>query len=32
VSEGMVIAAGPGAPDIFLLGVDEGAQDGMRIK
>ncbi|HCH62300.1 MAG: methionine--tRNA ligase [Deltaproteobacteria bacterium] len=32
VSEGMVIAAGPGAPDIFLLGVDNGALNGMRIK
>lgn len=32
VSEGMVIAAGPGAPDIFLLGVDDGATNGMRIK
>jgi methionyl-tRNA synthetase len=32
VSEGMVIAAGPGAPNIFLLGVDEGADNGMRIK
>lgn len=32
VSEGMVIAAGPAAPDIFLLGVDEGAANGMRIK
>jgi len=32
MSEGMVVAAGPGAPHLFLLGVDEGAQDGMRIK
>jgi len=32
VSEGMVIAAGPGPVDIFLLDVDEGAEDGMRIK
>ncbi len=32
VSEGMVIAAGPGAPNIFLLGVDDGADNGMRIK
>jgi methionyl-tRNA synthetase len=32
VSEGMVIAAGPAAPDIFLLDVDDGAQNGMRIK
>ena len=32
VSEGMVIAAGPGAPELFLLGVDDGAENGMRIK
>jgi len=32
VSEGMVLAAGPGGQDIFLLSVDHGAQPGMRIK
>ena len=32
VSEGMVIAAGPGGKDIWLLSPDDGAQPGMRIK
>ena len=32
VSEGMVIAAGPGGKDIFLLSPDSGAEPGMRIK
>ena len=32
VSEGMVLAAGPGGEDIFLLSPDEGAQPGMRVK
>ena len=32
VSEGMVLAAGPGGEDIFLLSPDEGAQAGMRVK
>ncbi|MCC7515896.1 MAG: methionine--tRNA ligase [Pseudomonadales bacterium] len=32
VSEGMVMAAGPGGKDIFLLTPDSGAQPGMRIK
>ncbi|HNP36157.1 MAG TPA: methionine--tRNA ligase [Woeseiaceae bacterium] len=32
VSEGMVLAAGPGGADIFLLGPDEGAEAGMRVK
>ena len=32
VSEGMVLAAGPGGEDIFLLSVDEGAKPGMKIK
>ncbi len=31
-SEGMVLAAGPGGEDIWLLGVDEGAKPGMRVK
>jgi len=31
-SQGMVLAAGPGGEDIFLLGVDSGAEPGMRIK
>ena len=32
VSEGMVVAAGPGGKDIWLLSPDSGAQPGMRIK
>lgn len=32
LSEGMVLAAGPGGSDIFLLSPDEGAQPGMRVK
>lgn len=32
VSEGMVLAAGPGGSDIFLLSADEGATPGMRVK
>ncbi|MGL6193410.1 MAG: methionine--tRNA ligase [Thermoguttaceae bacterium] len=31
LSEGMVVAAGPGGKDIFLLAPDEGAQPGMRL-
>lgn len=32
ISEGMVLAAGPGGKDIFLLTPDNGATPGMRIK
>ncbi len=32
VSEGMVLAAGPGGADIFLLSPDDGAEPGMRVK
>jgi methionyl-tRNA synthetase len=32
VSEGMVLAAGPGGEDIFLLAPDKGATPGMRVK
>jgi methionyl-tRNA synthetase len=32
VSEGMVLAAGPGGSDIFLLSPDDGAKPGMRVK
>jgi len=32
VSEGMVLAAGPGGKDIFILAPDSGARPGMRIK
>ena len=31
VSEGMVLAAGPGGADIFLLTPDEGAEPGMKV-
>ena len=32
VSEGMILAAGPGGPDVFLLSPDAGAAPGMRVK
>ena len=32
VSEGMILAAGPGGKDIFLLSPDDGAEPGMRVK
>ncbi len=32
VSEGMVLAAGPGGSEIFLLSADQGAKPGMRVK
>ncbi len=31
VSEGMVLAAGPGGSDLFVLSPDEGAVPGMRV-
>ena len=31
VSEGMVLAAGAGEPDIYVLSPDDGAQPGMRV-
>ncbi|MCA9107022.1 MAG: methionine--tRNA ligase [Planctomycetales bacterium] len=31
LSEGMVTAAGPGGAEVFLLGVDSGAQPGQRV-
>ena len=31
LSEGMVLAAGPGGKDIFVLNPDEGAKPGMRV-
>jgi methionyl-tRNA synthetase len=31
-SEGMVLAAGPGGSDIWLLAPDQGAQPGMKVK
>ena len=32
LSEGMVLAAGPGGQDLFILSPDEGAIPGMRVK
>lgn len=32
LSEGMVLAAGPGGQDLFILNPDEGATPGMRVK
>ncbi len=32
VSEGMVLAAGPGKTDLWILAPDQGAQAGMRVK
>ncbi len=32
VSEGMVLAAGPGGTDLFILSPDDGAMPGMRVK
>ncbi|EDM64729.1 methionyl-tRNA synthetase, partial [Moritella sp. PE36] len=31
LSEGMVLAAGPGGSDIFVLNPDEGSEPGMRV-
>jgi methionyl-tRNA synthetase len=31
ISEGMILASGPGGKDIFLLSVDSGAESGQRI-
>jgi methionyl-tRNA synthetase len=31
VSEGMVVAAGPGGKDVFLLSPDSGAKPGQRV-
>jgi len=32
ISEGMVLAAGPGGSELFVLHPDEGAEPGMRVK
>jgi methionyl-tRNA synthetase len=32
VSEGMVLAAGPGGSELFILAPDDGAKPGMRVK
>ena len=31
ISEGMILAAGPGGQEVFMLGVDDGASPGQRI-
>lgn len=32
VSEGMILAAGPGGEDVFMVSPDTGAKPGMRVK
>jgi methionyl-tRNA synthetase len=32
ISEGMVLAAGPGGKDLWILHPDEGAKPGMKVK
>jgi methionyl-tRNA synthetase len=32
LSEGMVLAAGPGGQELWILAPDSGAQPGMRVK
>ena len=32
ISEGMILAAGPGGEDIFMISPDIGAEPGMRVK
>ena len=32
LSEGMILAEGPGGEDIFIVGPDAGAKAGMRVK
>jgi methionyl-tRNA synthetase len=32
MSEGMVLAAGPGGKDLFILSPDSGAQPGQKVK
>jgi methionyl-tRNA synthetase len=32
MSEGMVLAAGPGGKELFILNPDDGALAGMRVK
>ena len=31
LSEGMVVASGPGGKEVFLLGIDDGASVGQRV-
>jgi len=32
LSEGMILAAGPGGEDVFMISPDNGAEPGMRVK
>jgi len=32
MSEGMVLAAGPGGQDLWVLNPDDGAKPGMKVK
>jgi len=32
MSEGMVLAAGPGGSELYILNPEDGAQPGMRVK
>jgi len=32
LSEGMILAAGPGGEDVFMISPDSGAKPGMRVK
>ena len=32
LSEGMILAAGPGGEDVFMVSPDNGAKPGMRVK
>ena len=32
LSEGMILAAGPGGENVFMISPDQGAEPGMRVK
>ena len=32
IYEGMILAAGPGGDDLFILNPDKGAEAGMKVK
>ena len=32
LSEGMILAAGPGGENVFMITPDQGAEPGMRVK
>jgi methionyl-tRNA synthetase len=32
LSEGMILAAGPGGAEVFMISPDNGAHPGMRVK